>query len=141
MRFGDPECQALMPRLRSDLLPALLACCDGELADFDLRFDETTAVAVVLAASGYPGPVTTGAPIADVDRAAILPDVLVFHAGTARADGQLVAAGGRVLTVVGTGPTLAAARGRAYAGIDAIRFAGGFCRRDIGARALAGTNA
>ena len=137
VRFGDPECQALMPLLQSDLLPALLACCDGELGAFDLRWRDLATVAVVLAADGYPGTVASGAEIAAVDRAAILPDVLVFHAGTAREGERLVAAGGRVLTVVGSARTLAAARERAYAGIDAIGFPGGFCRRDIGARATA----
>jgi phosphoribosylamine---glycine ligase len=137
VRFGDPECQALMPRLQSDLLPALLAACDGELGAFALRFRDVFSAAVVMAAEGYPGPVQRGAPITDLDRAAILPDVLVFQAGTAREGERLVAAGGRVLTVVGTGPTLTVARERAYAGVGAIDFPGGFCRRDIGARALA----
>ncbi len=140
-RFGDPECQVLMPRLQSDLLPALLAACDGELGDFDLRLRPEAAVGVVLASTGYPGAVSRGAPVHGVDRAAILPDVLVFHGGTAREAGGLVAAGGRVLTVVGRGASIAAARERAFAGVRAIDFPGGFYRSDIAARALAADTA
>ena len=132
VRFGDPECQALLPRLRSDLLPALLAGCDGELAAFDLRWEPVVSVAVVLAARGYPGAFRRGEPIGGLDATAALPDVLVFHAGTRATDGAIVADGGRVLTVCATGPDLAAARARAYAAVNAIDWPGGFCRRDIG---------
>ncbi|WP_137127750.1 phosphoribosylamine--glycine ligase [Roseomonas sp. HF4] len=137
VRFGDPECQALMVRLRSDLLPALLAACDGELANFDLRWEPVHALVVVMAAQGYPGAYAKGSEIRGLERAAQVPGVQVFHAGTARReDGALVAVGGRVLGVTATGATLAEARDAAYAAVDAIDWQGGFCRRDIGWRAL-----
>ena len=137
-RFGDPECQALLPRLQSDLLPALVAACDGELADFSLRWREVASIAVVLAARGYPEAPQRGSEIRGLDRAAAVPDVLVFHAGTQTdADGHLRAAGGRVLTVCATGTDLAAAHHAAYAAIGAIEWPEGFYRRDIGWRALA----
>ncbi|MBV8614231.1 MAG: phosphoribosylamine--glycine ligase [Acetobacteraceae bacterium] len=132
-RLGDPEGQALLPRLRSDILPALLAACDGELAHFDLRWDEAASVAVVLAARGYPEAPRRGGAISGLERAAALPGVRVFQAGTQRdAEGRLIAAGGRVLTVCATGDSVASARQAAYAGVDAIAFPDGFCRRDIG---------
>jgi phosphoribosylamine--glycine ligase len=138
VRFGDPECQALLLRLRSDLLPALLAARDGELAHFDLRWHDTVAVAVVLAARGYPEAPERGSEIRGLAAAAAKPGVQVFHAGTAAdADGRIRAAGGRVLTVCATGTTLLAARDAAYAAVDAIDWPEGFCRRDIGHRALA----
>jgi phosphoribosylamine--glycine ligase len=137
VRFGDPECQALMMRLRSDLLPALLAACGGELHAFDLRWQALHSLVVVLAAGGYPGTPRKGTEIRGLEAAAQLPGVQLFHAGTARReDGALVANGGRVLAVCGTGPTLRAARDAAYAAVDAIDWPGGFCRRDIGWRAL-----
>jgi phosphoribosylamine--glycine ligase len=137
VRFGDPECQALMLRLRSDLLPALLAACDGELARFDLRWEAGHSLVVVMAAEGYPGTPRKGTEIKGLERAAQVPGVQVFHAGTARReDGALVADGGRVLGIAATGRTLRAARDAAYAGVDAIAWPGGFCRRDIGWRAL-----
>ncbi|MEO9189213.1 MAG: phosphoribosylamine--glycine ligase, partial [Acetobacteraceae bacterium] len=134
-RFGDPECQALMPRLRSDLLPALQAACDGELGDFDLRWETDASVAVVLAARGYPEAPRRGGAIAGLERAASVPGVRVFHAATARDPaGGLVAAGGRVLTVCATAASVAAAREAAYAGVEAVAFPDGFWRRDIGAQ-------
>jgi phosphoribosylamine--glycine ligase len=137
VRFGDPECQALMVRLRSDLLPALLAACDGELASFDLRWDPAHALVVVMAAKGYPGGYAKGTEIRGLERAAQVPGVQLFHAGTARReDGALVANGGRVLGVTATGATLAEARAAAYAAVAAIDWPEGFCRRDIGWRAL-----
>ena len=139
VRFGDPECQALMVRLRSDLLPALLAACDGELAAFDLRWEALHSLVVVMAARGYPGAYAKGSEIRGLERAAQVPGVQVFHAGTARReDGTLVATGGRVLGVTATGRTLAEAQAAAYAAVDAIDWPDGFCRRDIGWRALAG---
>ena len=137
VRFGDPECQALMPRLMSDLLPALIAAADGQLANFHLRWRDATALAVVMAATGYPGPYEKFTPISGLAAAAAQPDVLVFHAGTARRDGGIVATGGRVLAVVATAPGIAAAQARAYAAVDRIDWPGGFCRRDIGWRAIA----
>jgi phosphoribosylamine--glycine ligase len=137
VRFGDPECQALMVRLRSDLLPALLAACDGELARFDLRWDPLHSLVVVMAARGYPGSYAKGSEIRGIERAAQIPGVQVFHAGTAqRDDGALIATGGRVLGISATGTTLAEAQAAAYAAVDAIDWPGGFCRRDIGWRAL-----
>ena len=137
VRFGDPECQALMPRLMSDLLPALIAAADGQLANFHLRWRDVAALAVVMAAKGYPGAYAKFTPIAGLAAAASQPDVLVFHAGTARRDGGIVATGGRVLAVVATAPGIAAAQARAYAAVDRIDWPGGFCRRDIGWRAIA----
>jgi phosphoribosylamine---glycine ligase len=137
VRFGDPECQVLLPRLRSDLLPALLAAHDGELAHFDLRWHDSAAIGVVMAARGYPNAPEHGSEIRGLAAAAAKPGVQIFHAGTrAEADGRIHAAGGRVLTVCATGGTLSAARDAAYAAIDAIDWPEGFCRRDIGHRAL-----
>jgi phosphoribosylamine--glycine ligase len=136
VRFGDPECQVLMARLRSDLLPALVASRDGELKDFDLRWHDEPALCVVMAAKGYPGAYEKNTPIRGLDRAAAVSGVTVFHAGTARAGGEIVAVGGRVLGVTARGPSVAEARQRAYAAVDAIDWPGGFCRRDIAWRAL-----
>ncbi|MDO9710184.1 phosphoribosylamine--glycine ligase [Paracraurococcus lichenis] len=136
VRFGDPECQALMLRLRSDLLAALLAACDGELHDFDLRWDPRPSLVVVMAARGYPGTYAKGTAIRGLDAAAAVPGVQVFHAGTARREGEVVATGGRVLGIAATGGTLQAARDAAYAAVDAIDWPEGFCRRDIAHRAL-----
>ena len=132
VRFGDPECQALLPLLRSDLLPALLAACDGELGRFDLRWRDGAAVAVVMAAEGYPADPRRDTVIDGLQAAAAVPGALVFQAGTRVADGRLLADGGRVLTIVGTGDTAAAARSAAYAAVDQVRWPEGFCRRDIG---------
>jgi phosphoribosylamine---glycine ligase len=137
VRFGDPECQALMPLLMSDLLPALLAARDGVLDGFDLRWYPDSAVAIVLAAKGYPGDPVKGTEIAGLAEAAGGdPAVKIFHAGTKRVDGKLVADGGRVLTVVAWDKDVGAARDKAYAVIDRIRWPEGFCRRDIGWRAV-----
>jgi phosphoribosylamine--glycine ligase len=137
VRFGDPECQVLLPRMKSDLLPALQAACDGELRDFDLRWNDLASVAVVMAARGYPEMPERGSVIRGLDAAAAVPGVSLFHAGTeAGADGTILAAGGRVLTVCATAPDIRRARDAAYAGVDAIVWPEGFCRRDIGARAL-----
>ena len=137
-RFGDPECQVLLLRLRSDLLPALLAACDGELAHFALRWHDGAAIGVVMAARGYPVAPERGSEIRGLAAAAAMPGVQVFHAGTeADVDGRIRAAGGRVLTVCATGATLPAARDAAYAAVDAIDWPEGFCRRDIGHLALA----
>jgi phosphoribosylamine--glycine ligase len=138
VRFGDPECQVLMLRLRSDLLPALLAACDGLLDTFDLRWYEETALTVVMASNGYPGSYEKGSEIRGVDTAETDDKVKVFHAGTARrADGALIATGGRVLNVTALGDTVQEAQQRAYAAVDRIDWPGGFCRRDIGWRAVA----
>jgi phosphoribosylamine--glycine ligase len=137
VRFGDPECQVLLPRLKSDLLPALLAARDGVLKDFDLRWHDEAALCVVLAAKGYPDDPLRGSEIRGLDAAAASdPTVQIFHAGTKRVDGTLLADGGRVLNIVGLGATIEEARYRAYAVIDRIDWPEGFCRRDIGWRAL-----
>ncbi|WP_119462170.1 phosphoribosylamine--glycine ligase [Rhodospirillaceae bacterium SYSU D60014] len=136
-RFGDPECQVLCMRLMSDLLPALIAARDGVLKNFQLRWYEQAALTVVMAAKGYPGDYRKGTEIRNLDKAAALPDVTIFHAGTQRAeDGRLLAAGGRVLGVTALGPNVAEARKRAYEAVDRIDWPNGFCRRDIGWRAL-----
>ena len=137
VRFGDPECQVLLPRLKSDLLPALIAARDGVLSDFDLRWRDETAVCVVLAARGYPEDPLKGTAIRGLEAAAQEPSVTLFHAGTKRRDGLLVADGGRVLSVVALGHDIGQARARAYAAVDRIDWPEGFCRRDIGWRALA----
>ncbi len=136
-RFGDPECQVLLLKLRSDLLPALQAACDGELRHFDLRWHDGASIGVVMAAPGYPEAPQRGSAIRGLARAAALADVQVFHAGTsADADGTIRAAGGRVLTVCATGADLAAARDAAYRAVHEIDWPEGFCRHDIGHRAL-----
>ncbi len=136
VRLGDPEAQALLLLLRSDLLAALLAACDGELANFDLRWADRSSIAVVLAARGYPGEPARGGTIGGIEAAAAMADVQVFHAATALRDGQLVADGGRVLTICASGADPATARAAAYAAVRAIDWPEGFCRRDIGARAM-----
>jgi len=136
VRLGDPETQALLPRLQSDLLPALFAACDGELGHFALRWLDITCVSVVMAARGYPGAHAKGSPITGLDRAAAIPHVAVFHAGTDLRDGAVISAGGRVLSVCGIGPDIAAARASAYQGVHAIDFPDGVFRTDIGLRAL-----
>jgi phosphoribosylamine--glycine ligase len=136
VRFGDPECQVLMPRMKSDLVAAMLAACDGVLKNFDVRWWDDTALIVVMAARGYPGPVERGSEIRGLAAAEALEDVLVFHAGTREEDGRLVAQGGRVLGVTGLGRSVADAQGRAYAAVARIDWPQGFCRRDIGWRAI-----
>lgn len=136
VRFGDPEAQVLIPRLRSDLLTALIAAADGTLRSLDLRWREEAALCVVMAAKGYPGAVENGSEIRGLEAAASLDDVLVFHAGTRREGDRILAHGGRVLGVTALGRTLAVAQAKAYSAVDTIDWPGGFCRRDIGWRAL-----
>jgi phosphoribosylamine---glycine ligase len=135
-RFGDPETQVLMPRLMSDLVPALLATCDGMLKSFDLRWYETRALTVVMAASGYPGHYARGTVIEGLDQAAAVEGVEIFHAGTKAEGGRILANGGRVLNISATGKTVREAQARAYAAIARIRWPEGFYRRDIGWRAV-----
>jgi phosphoribosylamine---glycine ligase len=134
VRFGDPECQALMMRLQSDLVPALLAARDGVLNRVDLRWYDAASICVVMAADGYPDDPQHGTEIRGLDEAAGDPDVKIFHAGTRRDGDRILSHGGRVLGVAATGSDLAAARDRAYRAVDAIDWPGGFCRRDIGRR-------
>jgi phosphoribosylamine---glycine ligase len=134
VRFGDPECQPLMMRLQSDLVPALLATRDGILNRVDLRWYDKSAICVVMAANGYPDDPRRGTEIRGLDAAGGEPDVKIFHAGTRRDGDRILADGGRVLGVTATGASLNAARERAYRAIDKIDWPGGFCRRDIGSR-------
>src|SRR5690606_7495748 len=142
VRFGDPECEALLPRLESDLLEAMLATCQRGLADIELRWRPGAAVTVVLASEGYPEKPRKGAVIEGVEEAEGLDDVHIFHAGTAHdKEGRLVTAGGRVLAVTGLGSDLEAAHRRAYEAVDLIQFPGRQVRRDIGAFPAATTAA
>ena len=134
-RFGDPECQVLMMRLRSDLVPILLACAQGTLEGAAIDLAEETALTVVMAAKGYPGTPEKGGAIALNDAEA--DGAKVFHAGTALKDGALVANGGRVLNVTATGASVTAAQAKAYAAVDRVSFPTGFCRRDIGQKEIA----
>ena len=136
VRFGDPETQVLMLRLKSDLLAAMLATADGVLANFDLRWRDDAALTVVFAAEGYPGTPKKGTEIKGLEAAANVEGVEIFHAGTRLSDGRLVADGGRVLAVTARGQTVADAQARAYQAIDRIDWPEGFCRRDIGWRAV-----
>jgi phosphoribosylamine--glycine ligase len=141
VRLGDPEAQCLLPRLQSDLLAALLATCDGELGAFDLRWREVATLAVVMAAKGYPAAPVLHSSLGSLAAAEAVADALVFHAGTAARDGRLVSAGGRVLTVCGSGADFAAAHAAAYRAVAAIDWPDGYFRRDIGWRALAAEGA
>jgi phosphoribosylamine--glycine ligase len=136
VRFGDPECEALIPRLASDLLEALHAAATGRLATTQLAWREDHSLVVVMASRGYPGAYGKGTVIHGLPFAARQPGVRIFHAGTVARGGETLANGGRVLAVQGSGATLHDARDAAYAAIDAIDWPEGFCRRDIGWRAL-----
>ena len=137
VRFGDPEAQVLMIRLKSDLLPALLATAEGQLADIVLDWHDDAALCVVMAARGYPGQYTKGSEIRGLEVASAAPNVQIFHAGTKRSGDRVLADGGRVLGVTARGKDIREAQARAYAAVDKIDWAGGFCRRDIGWRAMA----
>ncbi len=137
VRFGDPECQVMMLRLMSDLLPALIASRDGMLKNFDLRWYPQPALTVVMATHGYPGSYGKGSVIEGLDEAeATSPDVEIFHAGTKAVDGKITANGGRVLNVCALGRSVADAQRKAYAAVDKVRWAEGFCRHDIGKLAV-----
>lgn len=135
-RFGDPETQPLLARLKSDLVPVLMACARGDLSGIELEWHDKAAVCVVMAAGGYPGDYQKGLKIEGLDKAADLDEVTVFHAGTTFKDGEVVTAGGRVLGVTGLGATVAEAIDRAYAGVEAITWPGVHYRKDIGRKAL-----
>lgn len=132
-RFGDPETQSLMRRLKSDLLDLIEATIDGKLSSVTPEWESRAAVCIVLASGGYPGPIEKGKVIAGIDEASSDPDVVVFHAGTAAKDGGIVTNGGRVLGVTALGATPEEARAKAYAAADKISFEGKQLRRDIGA--------
>jgi phosphoribosylamine--glycine ligase len=137
VRFGDPETQVLMLRMMSDIVPALLASCDGQLKNFDLRWFPDPALTVVMAAKGYPGDYAKGTRIEGLDDAAKVEGVEIFHAGTVADGEKILANGGRVLNVTASGKTVAQAQHRAYQAVDRIRWPEGFCRRDIGWQAVA----
>jgi phosphoribosylamine--glycine ligase len=136
VRFGDPEAQVVLPRLKSDLLTILLAACDGVLEHVDLRWHHEVALSVVMAARGYPGAYARDTEIRNLAAAQGLENVLIFHAGTRRVGDRLLSAGGRVLDVTARGNTVAEAQRRAYQAVDLIDWSEGFCRRDIGFRAV-----
>jgi len=136
VRFGDPECQVLMLRMMSDIVPALLAACDGELKHFDLRWFPDAAITVVMAAKGYPGDYQKGTRIDGLEEASKIDGVEIFQAGTVERDGAIFANGGRVLNVCALGKTVTEAQTRAYQAVDRIRWPDGFCRRDIAWQAV-----
>lgn len=141
-RFGDPETEVLIPRLRSDLVEVMLACAEQRLDEVELEWRDEWAVSVVLTSAGYPGSYEKGKVITDIDDAAAMENVTVYHAGTAVNDeGELVTSGGRVLDVTALGETFEAARDLAYEACDKIAFEGKTLRRDIGLRALRGRDA
>ena len=135
-RFGDPECQVLMLRMMSDLVPALVASRDGQLKNFDLRWYPDPALTVVMAAKGYPGSYAKGTVIEGLDDAAQVEGVEIFHAGTKADGGRILANGGRVLNVSAIAATVTRAQVLAYQAIDRIKWPEGFCRRDIGWQAV-----
>lgn len=137
VRFGDPECQVLMARLESDIVALMLAAAEGRLAEQTVAWSNDPALVVVMAARGYPGSYRKGSVIEGLDEANLVEGVRVLHAGTTRdAQGRVVANGGRVLGVTARAPTVAEAQARAYKAIERIRWPEGFCRRDIGWRAI-----
>jgi phosphoribosylamine--glycine ligase len=136
VRFGDPEAQVLMMRLKSDLLPALLAIAEGHLGNVALDWHDDAALCVVMAARGYPGAYQKGTEIRGLAAAAADPNVEVFHAGTKRDGDRILADGGRVLGVTVRSKNIGEARDRAYRAVDKIDWPQGFCRRDIGRRAI-----
>ncbi|MGB9152600.1 MAG: phosphoribosylamine--glycine ligase [Alphaproteobacteria bacterium] len=137
-RFGDPETEVIIPRLQSDLLTILYACSKGLLDEIEIKWHDMTALCVVMASQGYPGDYPKGTVIRGIDRAAAIPDAIVYHAGTAlNAAGEMTANGGRVLCLTATAPTITEAQKRAYQAVDQIDWPEGFCRRDIGWRAVA----
>jgi phosphoribosylamine--glycine ligase len=141
VRFGDPETEAMLPRLKSDLLSLLYAASKGMLDGIHVELNDHAALCVVMAANGYPGDYKKGSVIRGLDQAAGVADTFVFHAGTANAASDITSNGGRVLAVTGWGLTIADAQTHAYQAVDAINWPDGFCRRDIGYRALAKTKA
>lgn len=139
-RFGDPECQVIMMRLKDDIVTLLLACCDGTLDRVSARWFDEVALTVVMCARGYPDDALKGTEIRGLEGASAMEGVEIFHAGTAQRHGKIVASGGRVLNVTALGKTVKEAQARAYAAVDRIDWPEGFCRRDIGWRAIAREN-
>ena len=136
VRFGDPETQPILMRLKSDLLEVFTAVCDGRLDELSIKWDPRPAVCVVMASGGYPDAYEKGKVIDGIEDAESLEDVVVFHAGTTEQDGRVVTNGGRVLGVTAMGADVAAAKTRAYEAVDRITFDGAYCRRDISDKAL-----
>jgi phosphoribosylamine---glycine ligase len=138
VRFGDPECEPLLMRLKTDLVDVIEATIDGKLDELPpLRWDERPSVCVVMASEGYPGDYEKGRPIRGLEEAAAVPDVKVFHSGTQNVDAQVVTAGGRVLAVTALGESIAAAKLQAYRAVKCIRWQGAWCRKDIADKAMA----
>jgi phosphoribosylamine--glycine ligase len=136
-RFGDPETQPILMRLKSDLLTVLVAVCKGTLGDITLQWDARPAICVVMSSGGYPGDYEKGKVISGLEEAAKLKDVMVFHAGTAEKDGKIVTAGGRVLGITAMGNTIADAKAKAYEAVKLISFEGAYYRKDIADKAIA----
>ncbi len=136
VRFGDPECQVLCARLEGDLLPALMATADGSLEEVDLAWKPEAALTVVMAARGYPGSYEKNTIIGGLETASSIDDVFVFHAGTRKDGVNILANGGRVLGITGLGKSVKQAQEKAYSGVKAIKWPEGFCRSDIGWRAV-----
>ena len=137
VRFGDPETEVILPRLKDDLLPLLVACANGNLCSDAPRFHSDTALAVVMAARGYPGEPVRGSRINGIEDAEAAPGVIVFHGGTREVNGAIFSDGGRVLAITALGSNVAEAQRRAYEAVDRIKWPEGFCRRDIGSRGIA----
>lgn len=137
VRFGDPECQVLLSRMKSDLLPVLVAAADGVLDTLNIEWDPRPAVTVVLATNGYPGDLLPGGEIRNLDEAGAAPDVKIFHAATKAVGDHFVPAGGRVLNVTALGANIGEARAKAYAAVAKVDWPGGFCRSDIALKAMA----
>jgi len=140
-RFGDPECQVLMSRMKSDIVPLLRAVAEGDLAGRSIEWSDEAALTVVMAAKGYPGSYNKGTEIRGISKAEATQGTKVFHAGTKQEDGHLLASGGRVLNVTALGANVTQAQEAAYAAVDKLEWADGFCRRDIGWRAVERENA
>jgi phosphoribosylamine--glycine ligase len=136
VRFGDPETQPMLMRLKSDLLKVMLAVCDGRLDEVTLQWDPRPAVCVVIASGGYPAEYEKGKIITGIAQAEKLEDVVVFHAGTAAKNADIVTDGGRVLGVTAMGQTIADAKAKAYEAVDKIKFDSAYCRRDIADKAI-----
>jgi len=135
-RLGDPEAQVILPRLKSDLIPALLACIDGTLNEVELEWTQEPAVCVVMASGGYPGEYKKGKVITGLTEAGSMEDVIVFHAGTAKQNGEVITNGGRILGVTALGSDIKSAIDRAYEAVSKIHFDKAHFRRDIGHKAL-----
>jgi phosphoribosylamine--glycine ligase len=136
VRFGDPETQAILPRLKSDLLDIMLACVDGTLDQIDVEWDNSSCISVVCASKGYPGEYEKDKQIFGLEEAGKIKDVIVFHAGTKNENGKILTSGGRVLGVTAFGDDIKSAKTKAYSAIDCIKFEGMQYRKDIGSRAI-----